>query len=801
MGRDEGITGNVQGHSKSSSKDSSPQRSDQRSGSFSMSLHLFRGIVREWVLVTLILLPLTAFLSIGHLISLDSLIYDRLLPYLPVPVDPRILVVEIDDRSVAELGRWPWPRDIHTQLLEQLSGEYQPAAVLFDVIFTEPDADPAVDERLGAAVCKAGNIMLPVLSDIRQGERTAEILPIEPLARCAQQIGHINVRVDFDGVIRGIHLREGPPGELRPQLAWLMYQQLMIAEGRPALMPGQPGQPGRPGPSSIAISKQEHWQRDHAIRTPFAAGYPSVSYLNVVRGEVPASLLQDRVVLIGATAAGLGDRYATPVSRYAGLTPGIVVQADILNSLLGGHSIEPFSRAAAASLTTVPVVLLLLSLLLTRLRYAIPMMLLVAAFTLVLCWVLLRFGWWWPPAASLLGLLLATLLWSWRRLSAVLAYFGWELARLDAEPKVLPEYGAPAPNGPGDRLQQRVMALERAVGRVRDSRRFMSDGLEHLPVATLVCTPDEQILVANRRTRELLDRELVGSDLRSCLFDLGYRDWSGKDSIEALDAVEFRTSEGRSLRLGVASILPGGGVIAPCLLVSLVDLTAEREMEAQRTNMLRFLSHDLRAPHSAILSLLDTAKRENGDHEALEQIRYQTNRALRLIDDFTHLSRADTAAFQLRPTLFAAVALDACDQVWAQAQAKGIHIDKVLIADDAMVMADQALLCRALFNLLENAIKYSPPESRVELRLEQQDGWVSCAVSDEGDGIATEDMPHLFDLYRRLSSARTSDGLGLGLPMVGMVADCHAGRVECQSKLGQGSCFTLHLPAMPDDVG
>ncbi|MCK9564068.1 MAG: CHASE2 domain-containing protein, partial [Bacteroidales bacterium] len=416
-----------------------------------MSLHLFRGIVREWVLVTLILLPLTAGLSLGSLVALDSLIYDRLVAQLRVPVDPRILLVEIDDRSVEALGRWPWPRDTHAQLLERLSGEQQPAGVLLDVIFTEPSADPVADERLGEAICKAGNVMLPLLrqSVIRPGEAPGEILPVAPLAHCAQRVGHINVEVDFDGVMRGIYLREGPPGEPRPQLSWLLYQQLMADAGHQATLPGRAGAEG---------GADEHWQRDHAIRIPFASGYPSVSYLSVLHGEVPASLLQGRVVLIGATAAGLGDRYVTPVSRHLGLTSGVVVQADILNSLLGQHSIVPLSATMAAMLATLPVVLLLLSLLLTRLRYAAPLTILMAVFTLALCWVLLRFGWWWPPAASLLGLLLASLMWSWRRLSAVLAYFGWELARLEAEPKVLPEHRAPLPSGPGDRLQRRVMA-------------------------------------------------------------------------------------------------------------------------------------------------------------------------------------------------------------------------------------------------------------------------------------------------------------------------------------------------------
>lgn len=107
-----------------------------RSGAFSMSGRLFRRIVREWALLALILLPLVAFLAQGRLSTLDNLIYDRLLGWTAVPQDSRLLLVEIDDRSLAAIGRWPWPRGVHADLIERLQ-QAGAELVLFDVIFTE----------------------------------------------------------------------------------------------------------------------------------------------------------------------------------------------------------------------------------------------------------------------------------------------------------------------------------------------------------------------------------------------------------------------------------------------------------------------------------------------------------------------------------------------------------------------------------------------------------------------------------------------------------------------------------------
>lgn len=121
---------------------------------------------------------------------------------------------------------------------------------------------------------------------------------------------------------------------------------------------------------------------------------------------------------------------------------GVEIQANILNGLLQQRTAVDLQPWLAALLSAAGVALLL-GLMLFRSRHALLLTLACAALALGLSWALLLNGWWWSPLASLVGLLLAYLIWSWRRLNAVLAYFGWELARLDREPKVLPERASP----------------------------------------------------------------------------------------------------------------------------------------------------------------------------------------------------------------------------------------------------------------------------------------------------------------------------------------------------------------------
>ncbi|HCF7205064.1 TPA: CHASE2 domain-containing protein, partial [Pseudomonas aeruginosa] len=745
----------------------------------SQAQRLFRGLVREWLLVSLLLLPLTALLSLSSGLPLNNLLYDRLRNLAPLAVDPRILVVAIDDRSLESLGRWPWPRSVHAELLDRLAAAGA-RSVLLDVIFSEPSSNPDSDRQLARSLCRAGNVLLPLLRESvpRYGEPPREIPPTAPLAGCAAGIGHINVEADSDGTVRSVYLREGPLGQPRPLLAW---QAFADAGAMPMPMPGLDDMRNLPG-----------WQRDHAIRIPFIgadAGFPSVPYVSVLRGEVPDSLLRDRLVLVGATAPGLGDRYVTPLSASLGTTPGVEIQANILNGLLQQRTAVDLQPWLAALLSAASVALLL-GLMLFRSRHALLLTLACAALALGLSWALLLNGWWWSPLASLVGLLLAYLIWSWRRLNAVLAYFGWELARLDREPKVLPERASP-PRAGNDPLQNRIAALEQAVSRTRDSRRFMADGLEGLPVATLICDPKGQILLANRKARDLFGGELRGAELRQRLAELGHPSLAGgaRPTLETLEAIEFRDHRERDLRLDLARLLPVESETAIGWLVSLIDLSAERDAERQRATLLRFLSHDLRAPHSAILALLDVRPAEDeAGQQVYRQIEQQVRRALGLTDAFVQLAKAESDAYRFEACMFTMLAMDAADQLWPLAQQKDIDLRRDWDDEqEPMVWADPGLLTRALFNLLENAVKYSPAGTVVSLSIRLEGDWLNCRIVDQGKGIAAAELPRLFSQYQRFASAEGSAGLGLGLAMVKTVIDRHGGRIGCQSQVGQGT--------------
>jgi len=461
------------------------------------------------------------------------------------------------------------------------------------------------------------------------------------------------------------------------------------------------------------------------------------------------------------------------------------------------------SAPAIGAMLSVALVACVLGLLLWRPRLAIWVTLGGIASVLLTSAGLAQMRLWWSPTPAALGMLFGYLIWNWRRLSVVLTYFGWELSRLDSEPKVFPERRR-AQFSSADRLQGQIMALEQAMSRTRDTRRFIADGLEYLPVATLISDPRGQILLGNRKARSLFDHPLVGEDVLDQLASLGYPDLStdSRPPLSDLPLLEFRDPKERSLRLERAALLPVDGDTPIGWLLSLTDLSAERAAEEQRSVLLRFLSHDLRAPHSAILALLDVHRHQAGtDAPLFEQIERQVRRALELTDGFVLLARAESEAYQFQPTLFAMLVMDVLDQALPIAQQKRIELLNEMDeqSQERLVMADQGLLTRALFNLLENAIKYSPVGSTIRLRVRCHDDWLQCELTDQGKGIAAGELPELFSQYRRFSSAQGIDGVGLGLSMVKAVVDHHGGRIECLSVVDQGTTFRLALPMIAEE--
>jgi two-component system sensor histidine kinase SenX3 len=177
----------------------------------------------------------------------------------------------------------------------------------------------------------------------------------------------------------------------------------------------------------------------------------------------------------------------------------------------------------------------------------------------------------------------------------------------------------------------------------------------------------------------------------------------------------------------------------------------------------------------------------------------ESTRLAALVQDIIELSRLQGAnvAQQGRPVDINTVVSEAVDRSQLPAESKNIQL-VVGGRADARVYGDQDLLVTALRNLIDNAIRYSPENTKVGIGIRAKDGLVAVSVTDQGDGLSPEDQERVFERFYRVDAARSrqTGGTGLGLSIVKHVISNHGGEVTLWSQPGQGSTFTIRLPEM-----
>jgi PAS domain S-box-containing protein len=240
----------------------------------------------------------------------------------------------------------------------------------------------------------------------------------------------------------------------------------------------------------------------------------------------------------------------------------------------------------------------------------------------------------------------------------------------------------------------------------------------------------------------------------------------------------------------------------------LLDSERAARAEAERASRMKdeflaTLSHELRTPLNAILGwsqiLAGTARTPSDVADGLKTIERNARAQAQIIEDLLDMSRIvngkvrlNVQRMALEPTLRASI-----DAVSPAAEAKGVRIQAILDSHAGPVLGDSARLQQVFWNLLSNAVKFTPRGGRVQVLLERIDSHVEASVTDTGEGIKPEFLPHVFDRFRQAdaTTTRRHGGLGLGLAIVKQLAELHGGSVRAKSAgEGHGATFTISLP-------
>jgi serine/threonine-protein kinase len=345
----------------------------------------------DWFVAVLIVLAVLILHQATDLIgTAERRFYDYASTQSSRQPSDRIAVIAIDDQSIANIGRWPWPRDVHAQLIDQLAAA-KAKTVVHTTFFFEPQTDRGLafirkikdalrtageadavarliseaeqtldtDAKLAASMAKAGNVLLPSVFVLGEPQGKADKplpafvgkgaidetsgfsvpavrgqYPIEAIGTAAAGVGHLNQLNDVDGAVRDDPLLVNYYGKAVPSMALLAAaRSLNLTAGDIKLNPGESVQLGKlrvRTDESGRMLPQFYKGRDG--KPAFAVD----SFYDVLSGKIPATKYADKIVLIGATAAGVGTTFPTP--GYAGLSPAEMM-AHITSSILGEHFI------------------------------------------------------------------------------------------------------------------------------------------------------------------------------------------------------------------------------------------------------------------------------------------------------------------------------------------------------------------------------------------------------------------------------------------------------------------------------
>lgn len=726
---------------------------------------------------------------------LDRAIYDAFNESATLALADDVVIVAVDEESLAELGRWPWPRENHVELLRQLR-KANVAGVAIDILFAEPYRDyPEVDNLLGVELRDLGTVVLPIfIGRAASAGQLREIGPIEALSSSAAALGHVHIEVDSDGVARSVYLAEGLGSPRWPHFSVALARVLGLDL---EVLPGVSDEDVLADPDPRAII------RSHASLIPFMGGSGTVSHVSfadVMKGRVAPGSLQGKIIFVGATAAGHVDNITTSLGQI----PGVEVNANIFHALRSGKLAESASTFSLAISAFFMVAILLFFI--TRLEpgrlllsvFAIVVLLLVASYlTLEYSRI------WASPAPALLTVLFAYPLWNWLRLATAMDFIQGQLLKLEHEnmrgfvQEERPQRPRPGSSDPVDHI---LLQLDRAYREAQLNHELIRGTLEQLASGVILSELSGRILLVNEVAKELLGRPGLQGYLHEALSDVELETgFVLRELLSGLQDVEDQFHCEGVAASSQRNLLLQGGVLRldrPLLLLVLTDVSDLKRSEKRRSDALNFLSHDLRAPLTSVLALIQSAREEDESNvrpEVLWEIEKYIEANLSYAENFIQLAKLE----QAQPPRF-----DECDaqslldnavaQLFHAAAARDITLRLSGNDEELWLNCSRDLVERVLINLLDNAIKYSDDGSEITIDLARQGDSAQFSVSDQGPGIDPADMQRIFDKFQQ--GANAPSGAGLGLRFVQAVANTHAGTISVSNRESGGCCFVLRLP-------
>jgi two-component system sensor histidine kinase SenX3 len=359
----------------------------------------------------------------------------------------------------------------------------------------------------------------------------------------------------------------------------------------------------------------------------------------------------------------------------------------------------------------------------------------------------------------------------------------------------------PGLDGSLDRLERSAELVALRIGSARADTARMARALDVINQGVVVCDASGIEVFRNRVAEAFVDARHAEVLVERAIHEALSGALAGSRHRRHLDVL------GPPRRMLDIIAVPLDDEEAPAGALAIIDDVSERNrLEAIRRDFVANISHELKTPVGALGVLAETLAGEDDPAVArrlAERLTGEAHRVGQIIDDLLQLSRIEAEEQKVREAVTVDSIVDeAVERVRTMAESHAITIAAGGVGRRHTLRGDRLQLVSAIANLLENACKYSDEGSTVQVSSSADGTWVEIAVRDEGIGIPTADLERVFERFYRVDRARSrgTGGTGLGLSIVRHIASNHGGEVGVVSSEGEGSTFTLRLPAGPGPV-
>lgn len=270
---------------------------------------MVKKIVVNLIIACISALLLSLLFYYGYFATYQYKLTDKF--YQQRPINQNIVIIKIDNESIQEIGRWPWDRDIHADLINKLN-DFQPKVIGLDIAFPEYSKEKNKDLMLAQAIKSAGNVIVPLEFSLDKNKVINILEPIPEIKTTAKDLGYSNTPLDNDGIFRRILSVIQDDEIYRPFFLKIAQHYLDKDTIR------------------IILDKQGKMIVNFAAK-PYS--FPMYSYKDILGGKVDLNVFKDKIVLIGATASDLHDEQITPVSNTVPM-PGVEIHANAINTVL-----------------------------------------------------------------------------------------------------------------------------------------------------------------------------------------------------------------------------------------------------------------------------------------------------------------------------------------------------------------------------------------------------------------------------------------------------------------------------------